>query len=88
MEHSCKIESIMRFIPQGWNNPSNFDTLLENRNAKYADEILDHRFFLGEIQRTNHEVLSDIYNLKINIKMKYYRWNEVLVTRLGGYPKW
>ncbi|MCH1537256.1 MAG: hypothetical protein L7S48_02475, partial [Candidatus Poseidonia sp.] len=54
-----------------------------NRRAKYTDEILDQVFFLGDIQRTNHEVLSDIYNLRdkyLNDIMP--RWNKILVTRL------
>lgn len=81
-----EIESIMRLtIPQGLEQilDLTLTRYSENRNAKYADEILDHRFFLGEIQRTNHEVLSDIYNLKDKHQNEILpRWNEVLVTRL------
>ena len=54
-----------------------------NRKAKYTDEILDQVFFLGDIQRTNHEVLSDIYNLRDKYLNDIIpRWNKILVTCL------
>ena len=88
-----EIESIMRLtIPQGLEQilDLTLTRYSENRNAKYADEILDHRFFLGEIQRTNHEVLSDIYNLKDKHQNEILpRWNEVFGnSSRSGYPKW
>ena len=69
-----EIESIMRLtIPQGLEQilDLTLTRYSENRNAKYADEILDHRFFLGEIQRTNHEAHPIFIVREINIKMKY-----------------
>ena len=81
-----EIESILRLtIPQELERILDL-TLTRysgNRRAKYTDEILDQVFFLGDIQRTNHEVLSDIYNLRdkyLNDIMP--RWNKILVTRL------
>jgi len=55
-----------------------------NRKAKYTDEILDQVFFLGDIQRTNHEVLSDIYNLRDkHLNDIIPRWNKILKTHLN-----
>ena len=54
-----------------------------NRKAEYTDKILDQVFFLGDIQRTNHEVLSDIYNLRDkHLNDIIPRWNKILVTHL------
>ena len=53
------------------------------RDREYTDKILDRVFFLGDIQRTNHEVLSDIYNLRDkHLNDIIPRWNKILVTRL------
>ena len=81
-----EIECILRLII-----PQELERILDltlrcysgNRKAKYMDKILDQVFFLGEIQRTNHEVLSDIYNLRDKHRNDITpRWNKILVTRL------
>jgi hypothetical protein len=81
-----EIECILRLIiPQEleWILDLTLTRYSGNRKAKYTDEILDQVFFLGDIQRTNHEVLSDIYNLRDkHLNDIIPRWNKILVTRL------
>lgn len=81
-----EIECILRLVI-----PQELERILDltltrysgNRKAKYTDKILDQVFFLGDIQRTNHEVLSDIYNLRDkHLNDIIPRWNKILVTRL------
>ena len=81
-----EIECILRLVI-----PQELERILDltltrysgNRKAKYTDKILDKVFFLGDIQRTNHEVLSDIYNLRDkHLNDIIPRWNKILVTRL------
>ena len=81
-----EIECILRLVI-----PQELERILDltltrysgNRKAKYTDKILDQVFFLGDIQRTNHEVLSDIYNLRDkHLNDIIPRWNNILVTRL------
>ena len=81
-----EIECILRLVI-----PQELERILDltltrysgNREAKYTDKILDQVFFLGDIQRTNHEVLSDIYNLSDkHLNDIIPRWNKILVTRL------
>ena len=85
-EFPQEIECILRL-----NIPQELERILDltltrysgNRKAKYTDKILDQVFFLGDIQRTNHEVLSDIYNLSDkHLNDIIPRWNKILVTRL------
>ena len=81
-----EIEFILRsIIPQEleWILDLTLTRYSGNREAKYTDEILDHVFFLGDIQRTNHEVLSDIYDMRDkHLNDIIPRWNNILVTRL------
>ena len=81
-----EIECILRLIiPQEleWILDLTLTRYSGNRKAKYTDEILDQVFFLGDIQRTNHEVLSDIDNLRDkHLNDIIPRWNKILVTRL------
>ena len=81
-----EIECILRLIiPQDleWILDLTLTRYSGNREAKYTDEILDHVFFLGDIQRTNHEVLSDIYDMRDkHLNDIIPRWNNILVTRL------
>jgi hypothetical protein len=81
-----EIESILRLtIPQELERilDGTLTRYSGNRKAKYTDEILDQVFFLGDIQRTNHEVLSDIYNLRDKYLNDIIpRWNKILLTRL------
>ena len=50
---------------------------------KYTDKILEQVFFPGEIQRKNHEVLSDIYNLRDkHLNGTIPRWDKILVTSI------
>ena len=85
-EFPQEIECILRL-----NIPQELERILDltltrysgNRKAKYTDKILDQVFFLGDIQRTNHEALSDIYNLRDKHQNDIMpRWNKILVTRL------
>jgi hypothetical protein len=81
-----EIECILRLIiPQEleWILDLTLTRYSGNRKAKYTDGILDQVFILGDIQRTNHEVLSDIYNLRDkHLNDIIPRWNKILVTRL------
>ena len=83
-EQFLQIEEIFRStIPRGFERILDLFRYSENRKAKYTDKILNQDFFLGEIQRTNHEVISDIYNLRDkHLKEIIPRWNKILVTRL------
>lgn len=81
-----EIECILRLVI-----PQELERILDltltrysgNRKAKYTDKILGKVFFLGDIQRTNHEALSDIYNLRDKYLNDIIpRWNKILVTRL------
>jgi hypothetical protein len=85
-EQFLQIEDIFRLtIPKGLKRMIDFTLLRysENRKKKYTDKILNQDFFLGEIQRTNHEVISDIYNLRDkHLNDIIPRWNKILVTRL------
>jgi hypothetical protein len=81
-----EIECILRLIiPQEleWILDLTLTRYSGNRKAKYTDGILNQVFILGDIQRTNHEVLSDIYNLRDkHLNDIIPRWNKILVTRL------
>ena len=85
-EFLLPIEQILRsIIPRSleWCLDDTLSRYSGNRKAKYTDKILDKVFFLGDIQRTNHEALSDIYNLRDKYLNDIIpRWNKILVTRL------
>ena len=85
-EQFLQIENIFRStIPQELKRMIDFNLLRysENRKKKYTDKILNQDFFLGEIQRTNHEFISDIYYLRDkHLNDIIPRWNKILVTRL------
>ena len=81
-----QLEEILRsVIPRNleWSLDLTLRRYSGNRKAKYTDKILNQDFFLGDIQRTNHEALSDIYNLRDKHQNDIIpRWNKILVTRL------
>jgi hypothetical protein len=81
------IEEILRStIPQEleWILHLTLTRYSENCDSKYTDEILKQVFLPGEIQRKNHEILSDIYNLRDkHLNDIIPRWNKILKTHLN-----
>ena len=86
-EFIYKIEEILRStIPQKleWILHLTLTRYSGNCDSKYTDEILKQVFLPGEIQRKNHEILSDIYKLRDkHLNDIIPRWNKILKTHLN-----